>query len=98
MEFLVYILYSETKDQYYVGQTSDIASRLSKHNKGYVRSTKSGRPWKCVLIEKYPSRSEACKRENEIKSKKKRAYICSLIENAQVLKLVDRLDSGSSVR
>ena len=45
----VYILYSEKRSRYYVGQTTDIEKRLKRHNLGVVPSTKSGTPWKLVL-------------------------------------------------
>ncbi|WP_220020883.1 GIY-YIG nuclease family protein [Arenibacter sp. ARW7G5Y1] len=42
----VYILYSEKRSKYYVGQTADIERRLKRHNQGVVPFTKSGTPWK----------------------------------------------------
>ncbi|WP_370391063.1 GIY-YIG nuclease family protein [uncultured Winogradskyella sp.] len=36
---IVYILFSKAKNRYYVGQTADIDDRLSRHNKGLVKST-----------------------------------------------------------
>ncbi len=39
---LTYIIYSEVKDQYYIGSSSvDISLRLERHNQGWTRSTKS---------------------------------------------------------
>jgi len=32
MDFVTYILYSKTKDSYYIGYTSDIKARLLRHN------------------------------------------------------------------
>ena len=37
--FSVYILYSETKSKYYVGQTNDLQNRLDRHNSAQVTST-----------------------------------------------------------
>ncbi|WP_353477491.1 GIY-YIG nuclease family protein [Arenibacter sp. M-2] len=45
----VYILYSEKRSKYYVGQTADIERRLKRHNQGVVPFTKSGTPWKLIL-------------------------------------------------
>ncbi len=55
----VYILFSETRSRYYVGQTTDIDKRLKRHNGGIVPSTKGGIPWKLVLQIPVDSRSEA---------------------------------------
>ncbi|MBT8298840.1 MAG: GIY-YIG nuclease family protein [Maribacter sp.] len=55
----VYIIYSEKRSGYYVGQTADIVKRLKRHNLGIVPSTKNGTPWELVLQIKVVSRSEA---------------------------------------
>ncbi|HTL81460.1 MAG TPA: GIY-YIG nuclease family protein [Bacteroidia bacterium] len=81
MKYYVYILYSMSRDRYYVGQTENIENRLASHNAGRTPSTKNGIPWKLVFSEILPSRSEAMKREVEIKSKKRRAYIETLIHS-----------------
>ena len=68
--YYVYILYSRTKDRYYVGYTHNIEIRLSKHNAGATPSTRGGRPWELVYSEEYTDKSSALFREREIKSKK----------------------------
>ena len=65
-----YILYGQSKLRYYIGFCDNIARRLARHNKGMVRSTKYGTPWKVVYFEEFTSRQEAYKREREIKSYK----------------------------
>ena len=57
-------------NRFYTGQTSNIQNRLLKHNSGKVRSTKNFIPWKLIYTENYQNRSEACKRELEIKKYK----------------------------
>ncbi|WP_211315893.1 GIY-YIG nuclease family protein [Maribacter polysiphoniae] len=52
MEFVVYILYSESLGKYYVGQTNNIQKRLITHNRGGKKYTSKGRPW--ILIKTYP--------------------------------------------
>jgi putative endonuclease len=79
MNFYIYIIYSSSKDKYYVGYTHDLDLRLIHHNDGWTKSTKSGIPWTLVYSEKYNSRSDAMKREKEIKHMKSRKYIESLI-------------------
>ncbi len=77
--FYTYILYSVSKDRYYVGYTSDLAVRLNRHNTGSSSSTKSGIPWKIVYFEEFATKSEAIKRELSIKNMKSRKYIESLL-------------------
>ena len=66
----VYILQSLKTGKYYIGQTSNFEKRLEKHNKGEVKSTKNSRPWKIIHLEEFQTRSDACKREVEIKKYK----------------------------
>jgi putative endonuclease len=77
-----YILYSRGIDRYYIGVTDDLKWRLERHNMGWGRYTQSGLPWKIVYYESYKSKTEALKREKEIKGKKSRKYIESLISHA----------------
>jgi len=67
--YVVYILKSEQDGSYYVGHTSDLEKRLWHHNSKLNRGwTKKKQPWRVVYTERYPSRGEAIKREQEIKS------------------------------
>jgi putative endonuclease len=68
----VYILYSSRADRYYIGQTDHLDVRLQRHNRGLVRSTKAYLPWELKYTEVYATRSEAVRREREIKAKKSR--------------------------
>ena len=77
--YYVYILKSEKDGSFYTGQCQNLQERLSKHNNGYNRSTKSKRPWMLVYHECLDTRSKAVKRELEIKRKKSRIYIEELI-------------------
>ncbi|WP_394749979.1 GIY-YIG nuclease family protein [Spongiimicrobium salis] len=71
----VYILHSEKRSRYYVGQTADIKKRLIRHNKGNVPSTKSGNPWKLVLQLEVSNRSEALLLEKKIKKRGAKRYL-----------------------
>jgi len=82
MVYYTYILYSITRDRYYIGSCSDLKLRLERHNAGNSRSTKSGIPWKVVYLETFNSKSEALKREYYIKRMKSRKYIESLINKS----------------
>ena len=63
----LYILYSQAHGRYYVGSTKDVPERLRRHNAGLVKSTKAYRPWILVYKEDFTTRSEARKREAQIK-------------------------------
>jgi putative endonuclease len=66
----VYILQSKKDRKYYIGCTSDIGKRLSAHNQGLVKSTKSRLPMFLIHLETFQTLGEARKRENKIKSYK----------------------------
>ncbi|MDT8324982.1 MAG: GIY-YIG nuclease family protein [Bacteroidota bacterium] len=77
--YYVYILESTSTGRFYVGSTHNIENRLQKHNAGHSRATKGYRPWRLIYCEEYPTRSDALKRESEIKRRKSRSYISSLL-------------------
>ena len=83
--FYLYILHSCKDGTYYIGHTGDLKKRLKWHNAGYSLSTKAKRPWKLVYKERYQTKSEAQKREYELKRKKSRKYIEFIIRCAAQL-------------
>jgi len=83
MPFYVYIIQSEIDRSYYIGSTRDIDERLERHNQGRSKYTKTKRPWKLVYSEEHPNRSVAIKREKEIKNRKKKIYIDTLVRTSR---------------
>ncbi|MDP3974796.1 MAG: GIY-YIG nuclease family protein [Candidatus Jorgensenbacteria bacterium] len=83
----VYILVSLRDNSYYVGSCYDVSVRLALHNAGKVRSTKASRPWELKYIERYDTLREARKREDQIKSWKKRSAIENLINRGSAINL-----------
>jgi putative endonuclease len=79
-KFYVYILQSRKDFSYYIGQCDDLDARMSKHSDGFSKYTLSKRPLRLVYFEVFKSRSEAIRRENEIKRKKSRVYIEKLVK------------------
>jgi putative endonuclease len=75
----MYILKSEIDSSFYTGQCQNIQERVNRHNKGYTKSTKTKVPWQLVYYESYRARSEALKREIQIKKGKSRQYIDKII-------------------
>jgi putative endonuclease len=78
--FYLYILHSCKDGTYYIGHTGDLKKRIHWHNAGYSLSTKAKRPWKLVYQEIYQTKSDAQKREYELKRKKSRKYIEFIIQ------------------
>jgi len=65
--YYVYILQSSSNKDIYVGYTTDLKNRFRLHNSGKVKSTKPHRPWIIVYYEAYKGKSDATKREKELK-------------------------------
>jgi putative endonuclease len=84
--FHVYILYSPSKDRYYIGHTGVTPDvRTQRHNDGWTRSTKSGIPWKLVFSQEAPDKSTAIKWENHIKRQKSRSFIEEIVNGEKEL-------------
>lgn len=65
--FTVYILRTD-KGTLYTGQTKDLNGRLKKHRMGKgAKHLKMFKSFKLVYKEKFKTRSEALKREHEVK-------------------------------
>jgi putative endonuclease len=77
--YYTYVLYSPKFDRIYIGQTDYLEKRLERHNLGLVRSTKAYVPWETMLCERFKTRSEALRREKELKSYRGREFIRDLI-------------------
>jgi putative endonuclease len=68
MPYYVYILLCKD-GSYYTGHTKDVEHRVEQHKKGQgARYTRMREAEKVVYVEEFNSRSEAMKREREIKS------------------------------
>ncbi len=73
--FLVYILYSTTLNKHYIGYTTDLESRLAKHNAKGSKWTKNGIPWVVVFEKKFSNKTEAIKFERHLKKQKSRVVL-----------------------
>ena len=82
MQFFVYILYSASRDSYYIGHSEDPHRRLFQHNTGkFHKSTSSGRPWIVKAIFQISGdRGEAMKIESFIKKQKSKILIEKLLD------------------
>lgn len=62
----------------YVGYTSNIKKRLALHNESKGAKFTKGKKWKIIYLKKYKSKSQAMKKEFELKKNRiKRNYIKS---------------------
>jgi putative endonuclease len=77
--YFVYILYSLTRDKYYVGSCENVQERLKKHNTNHSGFTGKTGDWIVKWTEEHITKSEAMKREKQIKSWKSRKIIEKLI-------------------
>ena len=84
--FTTYALYSKTFSKIYIGYTSNLPQRLESHNffstKGW---TVKFRPWELIYFEEFKSKSDAMKREKELKTCKGREFIWQIV-NEKYLK------------
>ena len=78
--FHLYILLSEKTNKFYIGSTGNLEDRIIRHNSGRSKATKSGIPWKLLYTEEFETRSEAIKREQELKSWKSHERIAQLVK------------------
>ena len=81
MPFIVYILFSSTKNKFYIGFTSDLKERIIRHNQKSKGFTGKTNDWKLVYSEIHTTKPEALLREKQIKSWKSRIKIQELISN-----------------
>ena len=83
MSYFVYVLKSESTGQFYIGQTDNLIRRIAEHNDSDYRGTEYTKrhkgPWACIYKEEFKTRSEAMKREKELKAKKSKRYLAYLI-------------------
>jgi predicted GIY-YIG superfamily endonuclease len=68
--FHVYVIKC-AEGRYYIGSTEDVVERLRQHNaRAFKAWTNRYTDWVLVYTEQLPSRTEALKRERQIKSMK----------------------------
>lgn len=65
--YYVYVLKSAKDDKLYIGSTNDLRRRLSEHNTGKVRSTKSRVPFELRYYEAFHTETNARERELSLK-------------------------------
>ena len=65
-----HVLYSSSLDRFYIGCTNDVHARLIRHNAGYEKYTRKGRPWSLVWTTKKNLKGNAMVLERKLKKSK----------------------------
>jgi len=78
--YQAYILYSSSKDRFYIGSTFNLEERIKKHNTNHKGFTGGVGDWALCWSEIHFSREAAGKRERQIKSWKSRLMLENLIK------------------
>ena len=73
--YTVYILYSRSLEKHYTGQTNDFVDRLTRHNSGEGKYSKIGVPWELIWKTEVSTRSEAVKKDSQIKKQGAKRYL-----------------------
>lgn len=77
-----YILFSATKNKYYIGFTGDaLSERLRKHISNHKGFTGSYSDWEVKYRECYTDKASAWKREKQVKNWKSRKMLEQLINS-----------------
>ncbi|MNK25847.1 GIY-YIG nuclease superfamily protein [compost metagenome] len=79
--FYTYILYSLSKDKYYIGATENPEERIKKHNNKNKGFTNQSSDWKIVFLQAFESKQDALAFEKQIKAWKSRIKIQKLINS-----------------
>jgi putative endonuclease len=78
--FTVYVLYSPTFNQIYIGYTSDLPNRFLSHNELATKGhTLKYRPWVIAYTEQYQIKTKAIIREKYLKSTQGRLIVWNII-------------------
>jgi len=78
----VYIIYSPSTDQYFIGQAKDLKIALWQHNAKTNPVTADGKPWEVKFKQDFATRNEALSLEMKLKNRD-RAYWEEFIHSAQ---------------
>jgi len=85
MIFQVYIIFSKSRNRYYIGSTAEsLTERIRRHNSVHKGFTANTTDWKHVYTENFETKIIAQKRERQIKSWKSRQMIENLISEVNI--------------
>ena len=78
--YYVYVL-ENASGMRYIGSCEDLERRIKRHNQNSVRSTKNKGPFKIIHKEEYATKTEARKRELQLKSYKGNSKLLRLVSS-----------------
>ena len=79
--YYVYVLLSESDNNFYIGFTKNLQRRLEEHKGGLVVSTAHRRPLKLIYYEACLNEIDAVKREKYFKTGFGRRFLKNRIDN-----------------
>ena len=82
--YYFYILYSQAIDKYYLGHTRELYGRIRRHNTNHKGFTGKANDWALVYKEEYKDKSEAYRREREVKNWKNRRRVENLVKSGYI--------------
>jgi putative endonuclease len=82
-KYFFYIIYSNQFNRYYIGHTNNLKKRIRKHNTNHKGYTGVANDWQVVYSEVYQTKSDAYRREREVKAWKSRNQIEKLIVGSE---------------
>ena len=88
--YTCYIIYSQSLNRYYVGETENIDLRISQHNSGFYKSafTSKAKDWELFHFIECADRRQARLIEAHIKKMKSRKYIENLKKYPEISNLL----------
>lgn len=81
MLYTVYVLFSEEHQKIYIGYTSNLLQRFKSHQFLGRDWTAKYRPWSVIYCENFSEKSDAKKRENQLKQYRNRLKIHTQINH-----------------
>uniref|UniRef100_UPI00404ADDF2 GIY-YIG nuclease family protein n=2 Tax=Flavobacterium sp. TaxID=239 RepID=UPI00404ADDF2 len=94
MNFKVYILFSKSKNRYYVAYTSDLEERIIRHNQKSKGFTGSNNDWELVYQEQFLINLEP--NRSRISSNHFPAFHCNLFEGEKPSKRISTAIGGKT--
>ena len=87
MSHFLYILYSNSVNKFYIGETSDVSFRLNLHKTHEFKGsfTKIATDWEIKLTFENSEKSNILFLEKFIKKMKSKVFIQKIIENPEIL-------------
>jgi len=82
--YYTYIIQSESTGKLYIGQTSNLQARISKHDSDKNFSTKNKGPWTLLYFKEFNTRSESMLFEKKLKSYKNSNFIIEKINKHEL--------------